>query len=455
MPSSELTFARERIAALLHTLERLAGGDFEAAAALSPAHDELDGMATAINALGAQLRRGQLWRLAAERLGDTSRSQPPASPDPSFAAAFRSNPCLMTITNLSEGRFLDVNESFERHTGYQRDEVIGRIVAEIRMWVDPQDLTELGIAMRQGKVGSREVRLRSKSGTLCTYVYSVEIIVFNGEPCVLGVGLDITLRKNAELQAASLGEQLAHLGRVTMLEALAGSLAHEISQPLTAVAANAEAAIRLLGTTPPPLDELGEALDEVRSDTRRASDVLLRIRTLLKHGTTPHDAVEVNSTVGDVVKLVRGNALGRRITLDVELAPRVEPVSGDRIQIQQVVLNLLMNAFDAVEGRNPADRRVRVQTTSDARVAAVDVSDHGEGLSDEALALIFEPFYTTKQDGIGLGLPICRRIVAAHGGTLEAKRNAGMGMTFSARFPIVGPAAVERSAAGSQLLEQR
>jgi two-component system sensor kinase FixL len=160
---------------------------------------------------------------------------------------------------------------------------------------------------------------------------------------------------------------------------------------------------------------------------------------MLKKGASKNEPIDVNRTVGEVVTLVQSNAISRRISLDVQLDAGMVPVWGDRIQIQQVVLNLLVNAFDAVAECAPENRRVRIQTVARDRAAVIEVSDQGAGLSDAALAEIFEPFYTTKRDGLGLGLWICRGIVAAHGGTLDARCNPGRGMTFSTTL-LAGPA---------------
>ncbi len=244
------------------------------------------------------------------------------------------------------------------------------------------------------------------------------------------------ITESERVKADALRAELAHLGRVRMIDPLSGSFAHEINQPLTAVMANAEAALRLLEARPTPVLALRETLGEILLDNKRAADVMQRMRTLLKKGTTLSESVDVNGVVTDVEKLVQGNAALRRVQLDVQLAADLGSVLGDRIQIQQVVLNLLLNAFDAVEDREIARRRVRLRTTRCGLMAVIAVDDQGVGMSDEELALIFQPFYTTKRHGLGLGLSICRTIIGAHGGTITGTRNPGGGMTFSASLPL-------------------
>jgi two-component system, LuxR family, sensor kinase FixL len=243
-------------------------------------------------------------------------------------------------------------------------------------------------------------------------------------------------RDKAEIQSATLRDELAHLGRIATLDALAGSLAHEINQPLTAVSANAEAALRLLSGQHAQQRELRAILSDILSDNQRAVAVLQRVRTLVKKNTPGYEPVDVNGTVGEIATLVKANADSRQILLDVELASSIDPVRGDRIQIQQVALNLLVNAFDAVQECETTHRRVLLRTSQLEPWAVIDVIDQGGGVSDEALRKIFQPFHTTKPNGLGLGLSICRGIVTAHGGILEANRNPSRGMTFSARFPL-------------------
>jgi two-component system sensor kinase FixL len=255
------------------------------------------------------------------------------------------------------------------------------------------------------------------------------------------------------VKLGQLREELAHLSRVTMLDALTISLAHEINQPLTAVMANAEAGLRLLSMDPPQIREVRETLHEILCDNKRADDVVRRMRALLKKGATRFEPIDLNSTVSDAVKLVESNALGRRIAVDAQFAVGLAPVLGDRVQIHQVVLNLLLNAFDAVQPCEIAARRVVVRTSAHEKTALVEVADCGPGLTDQEIGMVFEPFFTTKPDGMGLGLSICRTIVDAHGGTIDARRNADVGMTFAAAFPLWGPAPVQQGR-GPQLLEQ-
>lgn len=247
---------------------------------------------------------------------------------------------------------------------------------------------------------------------------------------------DIRQRKEAEDKAAALSEELAHFNRVGMLTALTGALAHEINQPLTAVGVNVETALILIAADPLDFAELRNTLRDIRSDNQRAGDVLQNVRALLRKTPARYEPVEINSTVGDVVKLIQNSAVRRGILIDVDLTSGMRPVRGDRTQIQQVVLNLLMNACDAVQANERALRRVSLRTAPNGERIAVEVSDKGRGLADDEIERVFEPFYTTKHDGMGLGLPICRSIVSAHGGTLDATRNPRTGMTFSATFPL-------------------
>ena len=435
----DVSFAADRVTDLLDRLERLVAHDQQARLQISPAHDELDAIAFGINALADELR----WIYA--RLTDAERAKAEALREElikrsaaNFATAFHSNPCLMAIARIADGRFEDVNASFERHTGYRRDDVVGRTIGEVGMWVDFDDFAAAATALNKaGKIESLEVRYRTRSGALSTAVCSADVIQFGDARCVLASALDVTERRQTETQNAQLREELAHLARVSLLDTLTGSLAHEINQPLTAVANNAEAALRCLALEPPRWREITAALEDIRDDSQRASDVVRRLRALLKKHPPQRERIDISEAIADVVRLSAGYAAVRRVGLEVELPAAATLVIADRTQVQQVVLNLVINALDAVQHQPAADRRVRLRAFHQAAAAVIEVSDRGPAITDEALAQLFEPFYTTKREGLGVGLPICRAIVVAHGGTIEARRHPGHGLTFSVTLPVI------------------
>jgi C4-dicarboxylate-specific signal transduction histidine kinase len=257
---------------------------------------------------------------------------------------------------------------------------------------------------------------------------------------VLSIVRDITSRKRAENEVRTLRDALAHVGRVSLLSTLTGSIAHEINQPLAAIMANASTALRLASRPDLDVDELREVLGDIVEDNRRAGEVLRRLRSLLTKETSEHRSVDLKATLAEVLLLVRSDALGRRISLELDVAPQLPVVRGDRVQLQQVVLNLLLNAFEAVRDLDVPERRVRLRAAGSPEGQAVlSVVDWGTGVGDDELPRIFEPFYTTKRGGMGLGLPICQTIASAHGGALKVERNSDRGMTFSLMLPALAP----------------
>lgn len=250
----------------------------------------------------------------------------------------------------------------------------------------------------------------------------------------LSIVRDITKRTRAENEARELRDALAHVGRVTMLGAMTGSLAHEINQPLAAIGINARAALNIVDNQTGDVVELRGAMRDIIADSKRAGDVLYRLRSLLVRGASDHAPLDVKALVEEVLRLVKGEMIARRIGIDVDVESAVPDVLGDRVQLQQVVLNLLINAFDAVRDMEPGDRRVRLRAGTTGGEVFVSVSDNGRALPDTAFEQMFEPFYTTKEGGMGLGLTICQMIVSAHGGTLTAARNPDRGMTLSFRL---------------------
>ena len=252
-----------------------------------------------------------------------------------------------------------------------------------------------------------------------------------------GVSLDATDRKRTELEALQNRNELAHLSRVTMLGELAGSLAHELNQPLASILSNAQAAQRFLARDDADLGEVREILNDIVAQDKRAGEVIHRLRLLLKKGEVQRAPLDANGVVLDVLKLVRSDLVNQQVSADSELAPNLPLVLGDHVQLQQVLLNLVMNASDSITAANSADRHIVVRTAlGGADHVSIDVRDHGGGIPAGGLERVFEPFFTTKANGLGLGLSVCRSILSAHGGTLDAHNNTDGGATFRFNLPL-------------------
>jgi len=259
----------------------------------------------------------------------------------------------------------------------------------------------------------------------------------NGAPeLVRGVVRDVTSQHLAELEVNELRQKLAHAGRVTMLGQLASALAHELSQPLSAIQHNIETAQILLQRDPIDMRLLREIIDDVLRDDRRAAEVLQRLRTWLKQGRINMEIVSINELAEDVVALIRADAITKHVAIDLSVPGTLPPVRADRVQLSQVLLNLMMNGIEAVTAHSGAQRRISVE----ARVGAdgcceISVTDTGPGIPPDQLDRIFEPFVTAKPNGMGIGLSISRSIVEAHGGRLWAE-NGARGATFHFTVPL-------------------
>jgi len=230
--------------------------------------------------------------------------------------------------------------------------------------------------------------------------------------------------------------ELAHVNRVTAMGQLAASIVHETMQPISAAVTNAHAALRSLGTEPPDLGDAREALDRIVKAGNRASDVISRLRALSKKAPPLKDSLSINEAVLDVIALTRGEVVKNGISLRTELAEGLPRVQADRVQLQQVILNLIMNAVETMSDVPGRPRELLVSTDRDATGGVVvTVTDSGPGLNPESFDRVFEAFYTTKPRGMGMGLSICRTIVEAHGGRIWASRATSPGATLQFALP--------------------
>jgi C4-dicarboxylate-specific signal transduction histidine kinase len=247
--------------------------------------------------------------------------------------------------------------------------------------------------------------------------------------------VDITDRKRAEIEAGRLREDLAHMIRVSTLGELAASLAHELNQPLTAILSNVQAAQMLLDRDAPDLDEIREILGEVVSDDKRAGEVIQGLRALFKKGQREKGPLNLNELVQEVSRLLHNDAALMGVALELDLDPGLPAVEGDRVQLQQVILNLAVNGLDAVRDRPSGERHLAIRSSLHSGRARIEVADSGAGIAAGDRNRVFEPFFTTKAGGMGMGLAIARSIVEAHGGSLSVADTPDPGSTFLAVFP--------------------
>jgi signal transduction histidine kinase len=244
--------------------------------------------------------------------------------------------------------------------------------------------------------------------------------------------------RHAEAEAHQKREELAHLSRVAVVGELTASLAHEINQPLTAILSNSVAGKQFLDAPAPDLQEVRETLADIEEDTTRAADIIRRLRDMLRRDTPGFGIVDLNQVIRSIERIVRSDAVQHGVTLRLELAADGVPVKGDSVQLQQVMLNLTLNAFAAMtEPASDRERRLIVRTKStDESNALIEVQDSGTGVPPGTLETIFDRFVTSKRDGLGMGLSICRSIIERHGGRIWAANNPDRGATFSITLPV-------------------
>jgi len=346
------------------------------------------------------------------------------------------------IMAAQDGEITLVNAAAEAVFGYSRHELIGSRIEMLvpeRFRANHPDHRENYFADPSVRAmgAGRELFGQRKDGSEVPVEIGLTPIRSSEGLFVLASVIDITTRKEAEFAEQRHRTELAHASRITMMGQLASAIAHELNQPLGAILSNAEAAEIFLQNEPPALDELRAILTDIRKDDQRAADVIQRMRRLLSRGELQLSELTVGSLIEDAVRLAKPDALLRQVRVEVEAAPDLPSVRGDQVHMDQVLLNLMLNGMDSLNGTPSDERRLVLSARRlEDGFVQVAVSDCGTGIAADKLAQVFELFYTTKTAGMGMGLAISRTIVEAHGGRIWAENNPDKGATFYFTLPI-------------------
>lgn len=347
-----------------------------------------------------------------------------------------------------DGVLLYCSPSCERITGHTAAELVGDpgLLARI---VHPEDRDHWQRHDREALAAPEGAtivfRIQRKDGGIRWIDHNCRPVLGNrGEP--LGVrasNRDITARKQVEMEMQHLRQELARTSRITAATQLTAALAHELSQPLGAILCNAQAAEQYLSQAPPPLSEVREILSDIEADGQRARSVIQRLRALFQKSSPEPTAVQLNHVVQETIGLLHSELAIKGVSVQLDLEPTLPEVSGDYVELQQVVINLILNALDAMAGQEPGTRRLHIGTAcGEPQSVRLSFRDSGTGLSADQLSHVGEPFFTTKPTGMGMGLAISRSILEAHGGRLWAENNPDCGAAFHLAIPVFS----ERSA---------
>jgi PAS domain S-box-containing protein len=340
-----------------------------------------------------------------------------------------------------DARFVATNLAFQAMLGYADPELRTVSLADLGFPDDRDALRRLGDELRRGAYPRLDVvmQFRRRDGAaMWSHIYFSSILDNDSKPrLIIATALDITDHKAAEEAARSAQSELAQVARLTAMGEMSASIAHEINQPLAAIVANGNAGLRWLANAAPDLDEVRATLKRIVSDGHRAGKVISGVRTLFRKNVQARAPLDINDIVREVLLLERGELESRRVTVEAELG-MLPPVTADRAQLQQVILNLITNALDAMGAISDRPRvlRLRSERCEPGKIM-VTVQDSGPGIERKNIHRIFEPFFTTKTNGTGMGLAICRSVVESHGGRLMASHGHPHGAVFQIVLPLV------------------
>jgi PAS domain S-box-containing protein len=389
-------------------------------------------------ALIAVLVAERLWRRRAEASLRQSEQR--------MSLMLEASPNGIALAN-EQGRIVLVNTRAEELFGYSRGEFIGQnleilVPARFRSANPANHLQSADEQVGRRFEARREIFAQRKDGSEFPVEIGISPIRSKEGILVLAVVTDISARRQAEAEARRYHEELAHLSRVEILGEMAGSLAHELNQPLTAIMNNASAGRRFIAKGLADMPKLDGLLQSIVADVRRAGEIIRGIRSMVRKSAGARGPVDLNAVVADVVTMVHSDAVGRNCMIVTELQPKLPLVKADRVQLQQVLMNIIVNAFDAMCHIPVPERRAIIRTEAESGGGVrVSVRDFGPGLPTENPQRIFDRFFSTKRDGLGVGLAIARSIVSSHGGELVAENAEGGGAFVYFSLPGVGEGA--------------
>lgn len=342
------------------------------------------------------------------------------------------------VFDIDTLRFKRVNRGARQNLGYSNEELQQLTPIDLKPEFTRKRFIELLQPLKNGtaeRVAFSTVHKR-KDGTL----YPVDVFIhrgsYDGSPCFVAIILDSTERQRIERQERQHQEELAHVARLSTLGEMAAGIAHEINQPLTAITTYTEACQRFLQTGNMDTGELITIMRKVSEQGHRAGEVIRKLRALAKKGASKREIADPNALVREVLTLAEVDARDHGISIELDLASDVSPVMVDAVQIHQVLLNLIRNSLDAMDGYKSEEPGIRISTAENVGEIEIAVADRGEGISQEALNNLFNPFFTTKKNGMGMGLSISRSLVNAHGGKLRYSANPSGGSIFSFTLPV-------------------
>ena len=335
-----------------------------------------------------------------------------------------------------DGIVLDVNRNACESLGYSRDELIGMTPFDFDADLNTVTWQRYGERLKAGDIVTFESRHRRKDGTLFPVEIRVREFCQGGPRLFISLSRDITERKRAAEAFRERQGELTHANRVATMGQLTASVAHEVSQPIAATLTNAQAALRWLSSQPPNLEEVRQTLDHIVNDAKRGGEVINQIRALIRKAPARKDSIDINNTILDVIALIRSEVLRHGVSLQTDLATGLPLIKGDRVELQQVILNLILNAVEAMSCLDEEARELRISTNTDTSNGVLFAArDTGPGLDPTSEDQLFEAFYTTKPDGMGMGLAICRSIIETHGGRLWVTANEPRGAVFQFTLP--------------------